>query len=125
MSDTCGGGNTGSNERRRDDAAPRNERRDAPMNHYALATAMMPVLADTNAADILEKVKGLLTGGIGFLGAAMVVWGAVTIGINVHNGASGNGSAIASGVGVLVGGVIISAAAAYFGSLGTSWATGK
>ena len=31
----------------------------------------------------------------------MVVWGGVTIGINVHNGASGNGAAIAAGVGTL------------------------
>lgn len=71
--------------------------------------------------QILTQIINLLRGGIGFLGAAMVVWGAVTIGINVHNGASGNGSAIASGVGILVGGVIISAAAVYFGTLDTSW----
>lgn len=93
------------------------------MSNIALAT-MLPVAA-VSGSDILSKVIGLLTGGIGFLGGAMIVWGAVTIGINVHNGASGNGSAIASGVGVLVGGVIIAAAALYFGSLDTSWATGN
>lgn len=84
----------------------------------ATRAAMIPV--DTGS-EILTKVINLLKGGVGFLGAAMVVWGAVTIGINVHNGASGNGSAIASGVGILVGGVVISAAAVYFGSLDTSW----
>lgn len=89
-----------------------------------VATLMGPsgpmVQVDTGS-EILNQVINLLKGGIGFLGAAMVVWGAVTIGINVHNGASGNGSAIASGVGILVGGVIISAAAVYFGTLDTSW----
>ena len=91
------------------------------MNNIALAT-MLPAAA-VSGTDILSKVVGLLTGGVGFLGGAMVVWGAVTIGINVHNGASGNGSAIASGVGVLVGGVIISAAAIYFGQLPLDWAS--
>ena len=63
-------------------------------------------------------------GGIQMLGAIMVVWGGVTIGINVHNGASGNGAAIAAGVGTLIGGVIVSAAALYFGTLDTSWVRG-
>ena len=54
----------------------------------------------------------------------MVVWGGVTIGINVHNGASGNGAAIAAGVGTLIGGVIVSAAALYFGTLDTGWVRG-
>lgn len=79
----------------------------------------MAIIQLDTAANILGDVKNLLKDGISFLGAAMVVWGAVTIGINVHNGASGNGSAIASGVAVLIGGVIISAAAFYFGTLDT------
>lgn len=70
---------------------------------------------------LLNNITNLLKGGITFLGAAMIIWGAVSIGINVHNGASGNGAAIASGVGTLVGGVIITAAAVYFGMLDTSW----
>lgn len=86
----------------------------------ALALAAHPVVAATGG-EVLQKVVSLLTGGIGFLGGAMIVWGAVTIGINVHNGASGNGSAIASGVGVAVGGAIIAAAAAYFSTLPLGW----
>lgn len=88
---------------------------------YRAAAAVVPVVG-ASAGEILNKVKDLLRGGIGFLGAAMVVWGAVTIGINVHNGASGNGSAIASGVAVLIGGVIISAAAVYFGTINIDFA---
>lgn len=86
-----------------------------------IARASLPVVAATSGSAVLSKVVSHLTGGIGFLGGAMIVWGAVTIGINVHNGASGNGSAIASGVGVAVGGAIIAAAAAYFGTLDLSW----
>lgn len=86
-----------------------------------MAKASLPVIAATTGSAVLSKVVSLLQGGIAFLGAAMIVWGAVTIGINVHNGASGNGSAIASGVGIVVGGAIIAAAAAYFATLDLSW----
>lgn len=95
----------------------------APYPTLAQPSALSLHQAASSGQDILTHVINLLKGGVGFLGAAMVVWGAVTIGINVHNGASGNGSAIASGVGILVGGVIISAAAIYFGTLDTSWIT--
>lgn len=74
-----------------------------------------------DAASILSNIKGLLSGGVSFLGAAMVVFGAVTIGINVHGAAQGNGGAISSGVAMVIGGVIIAAAAIYFGSLDVSW----
>ena len=77
-----------------------------------------------SAGGILGNITSLLKGGIQMLGAIMVVWGGVTIGINVHNGASGNGAAIAAGVGTLIGGVIVSAAALYFGTLDTSWVRG-
>ncbi len=88
------------------------------MNAIVAQTA---VRAAVSGGDLLKNVADLLKGGVSFLGAAMVIFGAITIGVNVHNGASGNGSAIASGVGVLIGGVIISAAAIYFGMLDTSW----
>lgn len=92
------------------------------MNQLLLLTIQaVPVRAATGA-EILQTVANYLKGGVGFLGAAMVIFGAVTIGINVHNGASGNGSAIASGVGVLIGGAIVSAAAIYFAQLDMSWA---
>ena len=79
-------------------------------------------LADSGAS-MLTNIKTLLQGGIGFLGAAMIVFGAVTIGINVHGSAQGNGGAIASGVAVLIGGAIVSAAALYFGTIDVSWAS--
>lgn len=99
---------------------------------YGLAAAvtvgvcgtMLPTVAlADNAAGILENIKTMLQGGLAFVGGAMVVFGGVTIGINVHGSAQGNGGAIASGVAVLVGGAIVAAAAMYFGSLDISWAS--
>lgn len=89
--------------------------------YHALAVATVKLGQLDSASGILTNIKALLKGGIQMLGAVMVVWGGVTIGVNVHNGASGNGAAIAAGVGTLIGGVIISAAAFYFGTLDTSW----
>lgn len=75
-----------------------------------------------NGIELLNMVKVLLSGGVGFLGAGMIIFGAVSIGTNVSGGAAGNGAAIAQGVATLVGGVIIAAAAVYFNMLDVSWA---
>lgn len=80
-------------------------------------------MAENEAPNILDNIKNMLQGGLAFVGGAMVVFGGVTIGINVHGSAQGNGGAIASGVAVLVGGAIVAAAAMYFGSLDVSWAS--
>lgn len=71
--------------------------------YHALAVATVQLGQLDSAGGILGNITGLLKGGIQMLGAIMVVWGGVTIGINVHNGASGNGAAIAAGVGTLIG----------------------
>lgn len=85
-------------------------------------TLLPQVAMAESASNILDQIKSLLQGGLAFVGGAMVVFGGVTIGINVHGSAQGNGGAIASGVAVLVGGAIVAAAAMYFGSLDISWA---
>lgn len=85
-----------------------------------LSALTIPVPAYADSA--LSNVAGLLQNGLTFLGGAMVVFGAVTIGINVSGTAQGNGGAIASGVATAIGGAIIVAASLYFGQLDTSWA---
>lgn len=95
---------------------------------YAIATLIVTYLAPAlgyadDAKTILEKIRDLLKGGLGFLGGAMVVFGGIIIGINVHGTAQGNGGQISQGVAVLIGGVIISAAAIFFGNLSIDWAT--
>lgn len=91
----------------------------------ALNTAAMkyvPVLGLSGAAT-LQKVVNMLSGGITFLGGGMIVWGAISVGVNVREGSSGNGSAVASSVGMIVGGAVIIAAAMLFRSLDLNWAT--
>lgn len=82
-----------------------------------------PAWAANEAGNLLNTLKGLLAGGGGFLGAGMVLFGAITIGTNVSGASQGNGAAISSGVAMVIGGVIIGAAAWYFNSLDTSWVT--
>lgn len=92
------------------------------MDRIAIAAAVR-LAATTSGSDMLSKIKGLLSGGCGFLGGGLIVFGAISLGMNVHNGASGNGAAIGSAVATIVGGAIIVAAAVYFNSLDISWAS--
>lgn len=85
------------------------------------ATPAWAAEGKTDAPALLGNMRDLLSGGISMIGAIMVIFGAVSIGVNVHNGAQGNGSAIATGVATLIGGVIIAAAGVYFGSLDITW----
>ena len=92
-------------------------------NMYAnILENTVPVVA-ASASDMLANILSLISGGIQFLGCAMIVWGLVSIGINVQNGASGNGSAISQGIAMVVGGAVITAAGVYFSNLDTSWVT--
>ena len=84
--------------------------------YHALAGATVQLGQLDSAGGILGNITSLLKGGIQMLGAIMVVWGGVTIGINVHNGAADQRAD--------AGGVIVSAAALYFGTLDTSWVRG-
>lgn len=71
---------------------------------------------------MLNEFMGMIGGGIAFLGGALIVWGAVRFGLAVRDGATGGGAEIATSVSMIVGGAVIIAAAAYFGTLDTSWA---
>lgn len=70
-----------------------------------------------NATETFDAVKGLISNGLGVIGGAMVVFGAVTVGLNVSGAAQGNGGAIGAGIATMVGGAVIAAAAIYFGGL--------
>ncbi|MDO4596685.1 MAG: hypothetical protein Q4B30_06965 [Coriobacteriaceae bacterium] len=93
----------------------------------ALNTAAMkyvPVMAKITGSATLQKVVDMLSGGITFLGGGMIVWGAISVGVNIREGSSGNGSAVASSVGMIVGGAVIIAAAVFFKGLDLDWASG-
>lgn len=82
---------------------------------YAVMTS--PVVAwaaETQAASTFESIKNVISTGLQAVGAAMVVFGAVTIGMNVSGAAQGNGGAISSGIATMVGGAVIAVAATFF-----------
>lgn len=91
------------------------------MNQITIAAAMR-VMANQSGSSMLTTIKNLLVGGCGFMGGGLIVFGAISLGMNIHNGASGNGAAIGSAVATIVGGAVICAAAVYFGTLDVSWA---
>lgn len=71
---------------------------------------------------MLDDIIGKLSGGIAFLGGALVVWGGIRLGTAVKDGATGGGREIAEAVSMMVAGGIIIACSVYFGMLDTSWA---
>ena len=88
----------------------------------ALATALalpVPALAaDGNATSTFNSVKDLISTGLEVVGGGMVVFGAVTVGMNVSGAAQGNGGAIGAGIATMVGGAVIAVAGGYFSTIG-------
>lgn len=82
---------------------------------YAVMTSPVVAWADgTQAASTFDSIKNVISTGLQAVGAAMVVFGAVTIGMNVSGAAQGNGGAISSGIATMVGGAVIAVAATFF-----------
>lgn len=63
----------------------------------------------------------LLSKGIQFLGAAMIVWGAVNLGLTLKDGMQGGGGQLSGAIAMIAGGAIITAAGVYFGALDIAW----
>jgi hypothetical protein len=71
---------------------------------------------------MLSNVMSKLSAGIGFLGGVLIVLGLVNLGMSLKDGATGGGGQLAGAIAMIVGGGVIVGAAAYFGTLSTSWA---
>lgn len=87
----------------------------------ALATALtlpVPAFAASNATSTFNDVKSLISTGLQVVGGGMVVFGAVTVGMNVSGAAQGNGGAIGAGIATMVGGAVIAVAGTYFSTIG-------
>lgn len=84
---------------------------------YAIMTSPVAAWADeTKAQSTFNSIRDTISTGLQAVGAAMVVFGAVTIGMNVSGAAQGNGGAISSGIATMVGGAVIAMAATLFKS---------
>ena len=71
---------------------------------------------------MLATIMQLLANGIQFLGAAMIVWGAVNLGLTLKDGMQGGGGQLSGAIAMIAGGAIIVAAGVYFLSLDISFA---
>ena len=63
---------------------------------------------------MLTDILGLMKDAVIVLGGVLIAWGGVQIGKAIPRG---DGTEIAVGVGWIVGGAVVMAAAAYFGSI--------
>ena len=90
------------------------------MNLNTFALNALWAAKDT-PTEILEKVKNLLKGGVGFLGAFLIVLGAINLGMSLKDGAQGGGGQLAGAIAMIVGGAVIVAASVFFGTLDTGW----
>ena len=70
---------------------------------------------------MLLAIMQLLAKGIQFLGAAMIVWGAVNLGLTLKDGMQGGGGQLSGAIAMIAGGAIIVSAGVYFLSLDISW----
>lgn len=70
----------------------------------------------------LGNVTSLLSSGVQFLGAVILVMGLVNLGLTIKDEMQGGGGQLAGAIAMIVGGGIVIAAGAYFGSIDTSWA---
>ena len=71
---------------------------------------------------MLDNFITLVTGGAGFLGGVLIVFGLVNLGMTIKDGMQGGGGQLSGAIAMIVGGAIVIGAAAYFASLDTSWA---
>lgn len=71
---------------------------------------------------MLAEVMSKLSGGVGFLGGVLIVFGLVNLGMSLKDGAQGGGGQLGGAIAMIVGGGVIVGASVYFGTLDTSWA---
>lgn len=69
----------------------------------------------------LKDVTNVLGSGVIFLGAVMIVIGAINLGLCIKDGMQGGGGQLAGAIALLAGGGIVCAAGVFFTSLDTSW----
>ena len=89
----------------------------------AIAKGIGTVLAAEgyDAQGTLTSILNTISQGVFFIGAAIMGWGFVQIGIAVFSDTKGGGAQIISAFQAIVAGAIIMVASAIFGGLPTAW----
>ena len=78
-----------------------------------------------NAQSLLNSFLSTFSGGLQFLGGFMVIGGIITLVVQWRMGEGGGGAAVASGIFLIVAGIIIAIVGVSAGSLDTGWAAGS
>jgi|GEM_PF-887823 hypothetical protein len=71
--------------------------------------------APASPTDVLSQVLPLIQQGVTFLGGALIVWGAVKLGLAIKDQQGGN--ALSDSIATIAGGAIVIAAGVFFGQL--------
>lgn len=70
----------------------------------------------------LSSIVDKISGGVMFLGGAVLVFGLINLGLALKDGAQGGGGQLGGAIAMIVGGGVVMGAAAFFGSLDVSFA---
>ena len=71
--------------------------------------------AATDPNEILPQVMSMITRGVQLLGGALIVWGAVKLGLAIKDQQGGN--ALSEAIATIAGGAVVVVAGTYFGTL--------
>ena len=71
--------------------------------------------APASPTDVLQQVMPLIQQGVTFLGGALVIWGAVKLGLAIKDQQGGN--ALSEAIATIAGGAVVIAAGVFFGNL--------
>lgn len=84
-----------------------------------------PALADavTNAGEALASVMSTFSRGVQFIGALLVIWGLIQVGLMLNQDGGGGGGRIVNAILTIVAGVIVFVGGTMLANIDTSWAT--
>ena len=83
--------------------------------YASVALAMPAYAAPASPSEVLGQVMPLIQQGVTFLGGALVIWGAVKLGLAIKDQQGGN--ALSEAIATIAGGAVVIAAGIFFGQL--------
>lgn len=84
----------------------------------------LALAAGVDAKSILDNFTSVFSGGLQFLGGFMVIGGIITLVVQWRMGEGGGGAAVASGIFLIIAGIVIAIVGITAGQMDTSWASG-
>ena len=88
----------------------------------ALGLAPATAYAQVDVSGTLTNVLNMLANGVVLLGGILVVMGLVNLGLSLKDGAQGGGSQLSGALAMIVGGMVVVGAGAYFRTFDTNLA---